>query len=82
MCYLPSEYKVLFSPIKEYGAKGESHVLLNSRLSAQKNLISLIMCVQQSKTGCFLLCDFLTERSEKICFFHEKSVKICADALM
>lgn len=48
MCYLPGEYKVSFSPIKERGAKGESRVLLNSRLSAEKNLISLIRHVQQS----------------------------------
>lgn len=36
MCYLPGEYKVPFSPINEHGAKGESHVLLNSRLQLRK----------------------------------------------
>ena len=36
MCYPPGDYKVSFSPIKERGAKGESRVLLNSRLQLRK----------------------------------------------
>lgn len=68
MCYLPSEYKVSFSPIKEHGAKGREPRLVKLRASAEKYLIGLIRRVQQSKTECL---SFVKE-TEKNMFLPRK----------